>query len=618
MNRAEKRRKKKPAWKAAQKDRPEQSAETVTVIQEAIDIGVEHHRAGRLPEAKRFYQHVLQVDPNQPVALQLLGLIHHQMGENDSAIDLFTKALGLIPDYADAHNNLGITLHCLGRLDEAVASYRRAINIKPDFLSAWDNLKFSAKALYFSQALEEKLSNFCKEGLKPAARATTNFALFKYYLESFRPQEAEESFSKCMAALPARTYETITISGPDQKSESLTELPDKLVALLFVGRSGTVFLQSLIDNHPEISTLPNMYLRGFFGPGVWNKISAGGWRELPERFADEYEVLFDSTSPKTTPGRPNDGRPNMGWEEGLTAVGENRDEALSLDRKKFCFEALRLMGGLDNIDPRSFLMVIHAAYEKVLGTKTKKHIAFYHIHNPDNFTQLNFLRYAPDARLVVMVREPIQSCESWIRLPFKQNDYTKIVPRILSMFFDIDKIVYRKLESVGVRLEDLKAQPKATMRALCAWMGVHEAPSLYQMTVQGKKWWGNLSYPDYQEGQDVSPFDDAPIKRPVGMVFSEKDQLVLRTLFYPFSVRFGYRKPAQAAFEKDLKKIRPLLDELFDFETVILERSNIDSVQFKRSGNYLLLRAGLLDRWDVLNEFKDYPNMIFPLNVPTE
>ena len=72
--------------------------------------------------------------------------------------------------------------------------------------------------------------------------------------------------------------------------------------MLHFGRSGTGLLHSLLDSHPEVSTLPSIYLRGFFNAGVWNKISADGWRRLPERFADEFAVLFDANSPRPTPG----------------------------------------------------------------------------------------------------------------------------------------------------------------------------------------------------------------------------------------------------------------------------------------------------------------------------
>ena len=677
--------------KPAKNAKPVQSAghsphRQTRAIQQAIDLALQHHTAGRLPQAERIYRQVLQSERNHPVALHMLGVValhakkhgiavdlikkaltitpenadaHYNLGltlselgkleeavasyrkalairpdyakahnnlcntlqalgKSEEAVASGHKALAIKPDYAEAHNNLGNALQDLGKLDEAVASYLKALAIKPDYAEAWRNFMFAAKALLFSQAREDGRDDPSKAGLSPAARAATGFAMFEYYLDGFRPHEAGESARKATAALPARTDEEITVSGTGHKAANLRELPDKLVALLHFGRSGTGLLHSLIDGHPEISTLPSIYLRGFFNSGVWNRIAAGGWRRLPGRFADEFAVLFDANSPNPVPSIPGEASSYIGRKEGMTAVGENRDEVLSLDRDRFCSEALRLMESLEKVDPGSFLMVIHAAFEKALGTKSKKQTVFYHIHNPDIFAKLNFLRYVPNARLVMMVREPIQSCESWIHPGFEGNDYKEIVPRIISMLFAFDQIAFRTQVSVGVRLEDLKTRLEATMRGLCAWLGVGEAPALYQMTAQGKKWWGESSSPDYQEGKGMSLFEDAPIKRPVGMVFSEKDQLVLRTLFYPFSVRFGYMEPDQAGFEKNLKEIRPLLDDMLDFEKVISERSQIDPVQFKRSGSYLLLRAGFLDRWDVLNEFKDYPHMLPPLDVAPE
>ena len=54
---------------------------------------------------------------------------------------------------------------------------------------------------------------------------------------------------------------------------------------------------------------------------------------------------------------------------------------------------------------------------------------------------------------------------------------------------------------------------------------------------------------------------------------------------------------------------------MMDFEEMMAERSNTDHGQFKRSGSYQLLRAGMVDRWDVLNELGDYPNMLELLSI---
>ena len=79
---------------------PEQQ-QTLT-IQQAIDLGVQHHNAGDLTKAEDIYRQILQSDPDQPVALHLLGVIAHQVGKNIIAVDLITKALASKPDYSEA------------------------------------------------------------------------------------------------------------------------------------------------------------------------------------------------------------------------------------------------------------------------------------------------------------------------------------------------------------------------------------------------------------------------------------------------------------------------------------------------------------------------------------
>ena len=184
---------------------------------------------------------------------------------------------------------------------------------------------------------------------------------------------------------------------------------------------------------------------------------------------------------------------------------------------------------------------------------------FYHIHNPSSYAKLNFLRYNPEAKLLMMVREPVQSCESWVKKVINESS-ENTHNRIVAMLFDIDQIAFRRQDSIGVRLEDLKERPEATLAALCDWMGIEDSPTLYEMTAQGKKWWGTPSSPDYEK-EGMLPFSSSNIKRPVGSIFSEQDQFILRTLFYPFSVRFGYQDENLEAFKEDLKDIKSLSKE---------------------------------------------------------
>ncbi len=115
MNRAEKRRQKKLAKKAASnaklgKATIRSPGQQTLAIQQSIALAVQHHNAGYLLKAEGIYRQILQVDPNQPVALHLLGVIADQVGKNDIAVDLITRALAIKPDYAEAHYNLGLAL----------------------------------------------------------------------------------------------------------------------------------------------------------------------------------------------------------------------------------------------------------------------------------------------------------------------------------------------------------------------------------------------------------------------------------------------------------------------------------------------------------------------------
>jgi hypothetical protein len=182
------------------------------------------------------------------------------------------------------------------------------------------------------------------------------------------------------------------------------------------------------------------------------------------------------------------------------------------------------------------------------------------------------------------------------------------------MLFEIDNVIYSNKSSVGVRLEDLKTKPRRTIPALCKWMGIKESEQLYEMTAQGKKWWGDPTSPDYEKDGN-QPFGKTSIKRKVGSIFSENDQFILRTLFYPFSVRFGYAEENKEQFKGDLDTIRPMLDDVFDFERTLIEQTGDDTKTFKKSVSYLYLRSGLIERWNTLDEFYTYPNMIPALKI---
>ncbi len=141
---------------------------------EAIQIALGHHRSGRLRDAELIYRQILDVDPANADATQLLGLVAHQAGHHQAAVDLIRRAIeldgrqpsfysnlgevyramGRLPEageafraaltldanFAAAHNNLGNVQRSEGRADEALASYQAAIRLNPAFAEAHNNL----------------------------------------------------------------------------------------------------------------------------------------------------------------------------------------------------------------------------------------------------------------------------------------------------------------------------------------------------------------------------------------------------------------------------------------------------------------------------------------------
>ena len=212
-----------------------------------------------------------------------------------------------------------------------------------------------------------------------------------------------------------------------------------------------------------------------------------------------------------------------------------------------------------------------------------------------------------------MVREPIQCCESWVNKVFPDS-YRDIAYRIFQMLFEVDHAIYQNDKSIGVRLEDLKEHPKKTIQALCDWLDIKENDSLFQMTAQGKKWWGDPSSPDYSK-EAMSPFGKTSIKRKLDSVFSENDQYILNTLFYPFNVRFGYADENLEKFKNDLQIVRPMLDQMFDFEKKMVQNKKMSTENFMKSSPYLFLRSGMIERWNTLNTFHTYPNMLTLLDI---
>ncbi|MBF0589376.1 MAG: tetratricopeptide repeat protein [Magnetococcales bacterium] len=100
-------------------------------LEDAINLGMQHHQAGALNEAESIYRTILDADPNQSDALHLLGLIAQQVGQLEESKRLLEKALKANPKHAAAHHNLGITMNLLGDHRGSEMAHKDALRLLP-------------------------------------------------------------------------------------------------------------------------------------------------------------------------------------------------------------------------------------------------------------------------------------------------------------------------------------------------------------------------------------------------------------------------------------------------------------------------------------------------------
>ena len=92
-------------------------------LQQQLESGMSHHRAGRLAEAEKIYRQILAQQPDHPDALHRLGMLTDQLGRPDAAVELIQRAIDLRPNLPGAHSNLG---NCAGERRTIRRGYRFA------------------------------------------------------------------------------------------------------------------------------------------------------------------------------------------------------------------------------------------------------------------------------------------------------------------------------------------------------------------------------------------------------------------------------------------------------------------------------------------------------------
>ena len=176
---------------------------------------LEHHLAGRLPQAEALYQQILQAEPNHPDALYGLGVMAEQAGQQELAQDLILKAISASPANPFYYLTLGNALKDQSCFDEAAARYRQALACKPDCLEALFNL---GNVLQQQCRLDDAVACYRRAlALRPDyAEAHNNLGVTLLALGSL--DEAIASFKRALASRPgyAEAYNNMGVAFKTQ------------------------------------------------------------------------------------------------------------------------------------------------------------------------------------------------------------------------------------------------------------------------------------------------------------------------------------------------------------------------------------------------------------------
>lgn len=94
----------------------------------------------QLEAAEQSLTGVLTLAPDEPDAIRLLGMVAQRLGNHVKAIDCFRRVLATGPEDSDLLMGLGIALFERGEVDEALTHFRHASRLAPTSASAWFNL----------------------------------------------------------------------------------------------------------------------------------------------------------------------------------------------------------------------------------------------------------------------------------------------------------------------------------------------------------------------------------------------------------------------------------------------------------------------------------------------
>ena len=103
----------------------------MATFEQALALAIQHHRAGRLGEAKNLYRRLIDANPNIAMPIHLLGQAERHSGQPQAAAALFRQALRTDPAQGDVWRMLAEALSAIGDHGGGYAALERGLAMDP-------------------------------------------------------------------------------------------------------------------------------------------------------------------------------------------------------------------------------------------------------------------------------------------------------------------------------------------------------------------------------------------------------------------------------------------------------------------------------------------------------
>ena len=365
---------------------------------------------------------------------------------------------------------------------------------------------------------------------------------------------------------------------------------EDVVSIQCYGRSGSIFLASLLDSHPQVLMLPGVQLSAFYE--FWRQHG-----ELPAiqtlgTFLANFKAIYQVHQPNNVP-----------------IFGEKPfgDRPSPVDGQRLSDTMLRLIARkVDDVQtmpvPRKyFFQALHAAYAIALGRDVRwdKAVIVYSLHEPLAVHASPFSKDFPNARYLHAVREPIRSLDSWYRMALAIRKYDSPFPVVgmMNMLTQAAPMFGEcAARSAAVRLEDLHTRSRETLERICDWAGLEWDDCLMRSTFNG------IDHTDSEtaDGKALQGFQTHTISRKNYLCCRWLDAVRLRVLYA--NVYRAWKYPLPAIYRSAVLQglVRLLMPVPFRVEQLAWKRDD-EKFSFTKLGfkidRYLELRRLVLAAW---------------------